>query len=111
MAESDLQRSVYDLLEKHGIRYARNNSGAKGYVKFGLRVPGLDGGGPDLIVMPGGMRVFRARSLFDAYAAVQEARESGLAVFGLELKSAHKDSCKCKSCESQRIWAAAMRPR
>lgn len=111
MAEADLQRAVCDLLGKHGIRYARNNSGARGHVKFGLRLPGLDSGGPDLIAMPGGMRVFRVRTLMETYVSIQEARESGIAVFGIECKSTHRDSCKCKSCDAQREWAEAVRPR
>jgi hypothetical protein len=116
MAESDLQRAVCDLLWQHGIPYAENASSLSGTarkrgVKPGLRVPKINSAGPDLIVAPGGLLVFRARSVMGAYATIQEARESGLSVFGLELKSTHRDECKCRNCSAQRAWAEAMRPR
>ncbi len=116
MIESALQRQVCDLLFKHGIPYAENASSLSGNarlrgVKPGLRIPGINSAGPDLVVAPGGLCVFRARSVMEAYTVIQEARASAFDVFGLELKSTHRDSCKCKHCAGQREWEKAMRPR
>lgn len=56
--EMQLQHDFEALLQALAVRYARNNSGSKGHVKFGLRprgiVPEIESGGPDFIVYHAG---------------------------------------------------------
>jgi len=53
-AEAELQHKVEAVLQALRVRYARNNSGGRGNVKFGLRArgvsPPIESGGPDLMV-------------------------------------------------------------
>lgn len=109
MIESDVQRSVCDLLTKAGVPWARNNTGSRGNVRFGLRIPSLEGkretrgGGPDLFVAPRGVRVVVISSPQEAAEALRELTDEP---FFMELKGPDG-----QLRESQRAWIQFMRDR
>ncbi len=85
--EADLQREAGRVLRIRGVRYARNNSGRKNHVRFGLVLPvspEIKSGGPDFIVFPRGLPVEYARSLEDVEAALRAHPDEA---FGLEFKA------------------------
>lgn len=103
--ESDLQRAVCRYLSVASVPWARNHTGARGRVRFGLRIPKVDakpetrGGGPDLFVAPGGVRVFVIRSVADARQALG-AVDAEPCFF--ELKDGLRDGTKLS--RSQIAW-------
>ncbi len=105
--ESVLQKAVCDYMSQRQVPWARNHTGTRGRVKFGLRIPALEGnpetrgGGPDLFVAPRGVRVVVVRTMLEAHEALQDADEP----FFMELKAT------TDLRESQKAWIRFMRQR
>ena len=106
--ESDLQRAVCRYLSMASVPWARNHTGARGNVRFGLRIPKVDakpetrGGGPDLFIAPEGVRVFVIRSVPDARNALRTCKEPMF----FELKDGMRDGTKLR--RSQSAWIEHM---